>query len=78
MTYARDDIPARVAVTAVDEARRRDLSDDVVVELTGNVPSSSIPAILGRLFVPHGRPEAMSILLATNMIQVGRSTPASG
>jgi hypothetical protein len=78
VTYARDDIPARVSVIAVDEARRRDLSDDVVVELTGNVPSSSIPGILGRLFVPHGRPEAISILLATNMIQVGIDVPRLG
>ena len=78
VTYARDDIPARVAVIAADEARRRDLSDDVVVELTGNVPSSSIPAILGRLFIPQGMPEAISILLATNMIQVGIDVPRLG
>ncbi len=78
VTYARDDIPARVGVIAADEARRRDLTDDVVVELTGNVASAGIPGILGRLFVPHGDAEAISILLATNMIQVGIDVPRLG
>ncbi|HWP00629.1 MAG TPA: helicase-related protein [Methylococcus sp.] len=78
VTYARDDIPARVAVIARDEARMRDLGDDAVVELTGNVPSAAIPGILSRLFARHDQPDAISILLATNMIQVGIDVPRLG
>src|SRR5205823_2565518 len=48
VTFARDDIPARVEIVAVDEKRRRRLRDTDVVELTSNIPSSSIPAILSR------------------------------
>ena len=58
VTYARDDIPARIGVIAADEARMRNLSDDVIVELTSNVPSGQIPGILARLFLAQGKREA--------------------
>lgn len=78
VTYARDDIPAWIEVVAEDEARRRRLPDDEVVELTSNVPSRQIPEILTRLGTSADKPGAISLLLATNMIQVGIDVPRLG
>jgi superfamily II DNA or RNA helicase len=49
-----------------------------VVELTSNVPSRSIPEILARLKAGPDDPGAISLLLATNMIQVGIDVPRLG
>ena len=78
VTYARDDIPARVKVIASDDRRLRRLTDDELLELTSNVPSSEIPARLERLFRTFSENGAVSLLMATNMIQVGIDVPRLG
>jgi hypothetical protein len=78
VTFARDDIPARIQAITTDELLRRHLPDHHVVELTSNIPSARIPAVLTRMSAPHGHPDAISMLLATNMIQVGIDVPRLG
>jgi hypothetical protein len=78
VTFARDDIPARIEVIQPDPARRRELKDDDVVELTSNVHSTQIPAILARMATPAVSADAIGLLLATNMIQVGIDVPRLG
>ena len=78
VTFARDDIPARVEVIQPDPERRRRLKDAEVVELTSNVPSKQIPAILTRMAVTADELDAIAMLLATNMIQVGIDVPRLG
>lgn len=78
VTFARDDIPARVEVIQPDPRRRRSLKDAELVELTSNVHSKQIPAILARMNVTADRPDAIAMLLATNMIQVGIDVPRLG
>jgi hypothetical protein len=78
VTFARDDIPARVEVIQPDPTRRRKLEDAEVVELTSNVHSTQIPAILSRMATPAADPDAIALLLATNMIQVGIDVPRLG
>jgi hypothetical protein len=78
VTFARDDIPARVEVIQPDPERRRRLKDAELVELTSNVHSKQIPAILARMNVTADRPDAIAMLLATNMIQVGIDVPRLG
>jgi hypothetical protein len=78
VTFARDDIPARVEVIQADPSRRRKLNDAEVVELTSNVHSRQIPSILARMSLTAGEADAISLLLATNMIQVGIDVPRLG
>jgi Helicase conserved C-terminal domain len=78
LTFARDDIPARIQVIEPDESRRRAVPDDTIEELTSNVSSARIPAILERMKARHDQSGALSMLLATNMIQVGIDVPRLG
>jgi superfamily II DNA/RNA helicase len=78
VTFARDDIPARVEVIQPNPERRRTLRDAEVVELTSNVSSRQIPSVLARMAVTADNPDAISLLLATNMIQVGIDVPRLG
>ena len=78
VTFARDDIPARVGVIAAVEDHRRRLGDAEVVELTSNIASSQITGILARMKATHQSGDAISLLLATNMIQVGIDVPRLG
>jgi ATP-dependent helicase YprA (DUF1998 family) len=78
VTFARDDIPARVEVIQADPGRRRKLNDAEVVELTSNVHSRQIPSILARMALAADEADAISLLLATNMIQVGIDVPRLG
>jgi ATP-dependent helicase YprA (DUF1998 family) len=63
------------AKSAEDYARRRDGEQQrrsfAVTELTSRVESSSIPEILKQLERRAGDPEAIDIVLASNMISVG-------
>jgi hypothetical protein len=71
VTFARDDIPAWIHVVAADPNRPRQLPDDAVLELTSNISSAQIPAILARLEIPATNPEAVGFVAATNMFSVG-------
>jgi hypothetical protein len=71
---ARDDIPARMRVIATSGQVRLLESSDDVVELTSNIGSSEIPKALELLERSHlnGQgPDAVSMAVCTNMIQVG-------
>ena len=78
VTFARDDIPARIQVISEVEDKRRLFNDHQVVELTSNIASAQIPAILRRMAEPNSKPDAIAMLLATNMIQVGIDVPRLG
>lgn len=78
VTFARDDIPARIQVIASAEDKVRKLIDHQVEELTSNIPSAQIPAILRRMGDTAGSRDAYSMVLATNMIQVGIDVPRLG
>jgi hypothetical protein len=71
ITLARDDIPAWIHMVAADPEVRRELHDDAVLELTGNVDSARIPASLDRLSTPYGQPGSVSFAACTNMLSVG-------
>jgi len=47
-------------------------------ELTSRKPSSEIPVILEQLNLPHGSPESVDVLLASNMLSVGVDIPRLG
>ena len=71
ITFARDDIPAWIHMVAADPENQRELHDDAVLELTGNVDSARIPASLDRLSTPHDDEDAVSFAACTNMLSVG-------
>jgi hypothetical protein len=78
VTFARDDIPAWIDVIATDQARRRRLDDENVLELTSNVSSPDIPRSLSRLFLRWDEPEHVALLACTNMLSVGVDVPRLG
>lgn len=69
-TRARDDVDARIGVIAPEDARRR-VSDEDVVELTGNVSNADIIELIDRMKVAPPSKSAISVLLSSNMISVG-------
>jgi hypothetical protein len=79
VTLARDDVPARAGVIAqsTDDVRSLE-SDEDLIELTSNVPSSQIPRNLETLMLEHGCRPAVSVVAATNMISVGVDVPRLG
>ncbi|MFF9900334.1 helicase-related protein [Streptomyces longispororuber] len=78
ITIARDDIPARLSHLTRDEALRRDLPDNSVVELTSNIPRAAQPRLLDRLGRPYTDQESISFLATTNMLSVGVDVPRLG
>lgn len=71
LTFARDDIPARIKVIASDQSKLRALSDDSVQELTSNVSGSRLNNMLERLKKKFDEPENISFLACSNMFSVG-------
>ncbi|MFH8563791.1 helicase-related protein [Streptomyces sp. NPDC017988] len=78
VTIARDDIPARLEHLTKDEARRRTLNDDSVVELTSNIPRAAQPRLLERLGKTFKERGSVSFLATTNMLSVGVDVPRLG
>ncbi|MEU1020708.1 helicase-related protein [Streptomyces sp. NPDC005904] len=78
VTIARDDIPARLEHLTKDEARRRKLDDDSVVELTSNIPRAAQPRLLERLGKRFKERGSVSFLATTNMLSVGVDVPRLG
>ncbi|MFD9885277.1 helicase-related protein [Streptomyces alboflavus] len=78
VTIARDDIPARLAHLTKDDARRRELPDDSVVELTSNIPRAAQPRLLERLGKSFKERGSVSFLATTNMLSVGVDVPRLG
>ncbi|KPC96825.1 helicase [Streptomyces sp. NRRL F-6602] len=78
VTIARDDIPARLEHLTRGDARRRELDDESVVELTSNIPRAAQPRLLERLGKTFADPESVSFLATTNMLSVGVDVPRLG
>jgi len=71
VTFARDDIPARIRVIARDDSKRRELQDLDVVELTSNLSDEQIPRVFNRLTRGPDEEGAVSLVACTNMFSVG-------
>jgi len=71
VSFSRDDIPARIKIIAQTEDIARKIEDEEVLELTSNISSWQIPAILKRMESRFDSTEAVSILACTNMLSVG-------
>jgi hypothetical protein len=71
MTFAADDIPARIKVIANDQAHLRELSEDNVAELTSNIDAPRLGGMLERLEHHVGEDGEVSFLACTNMLSVG-------
>lgn len=78
ITIARDDIPARLKHLTKDDAQRRKLDDDSVVELTSNIPRAAQPRLLERLGKSFKERGSVSFLATTNMLSVGVDVPRLG
>ncbi|KAB7757801.1 hypothetical protein MPHL43072_14340 [Mycolicibacterium phlei DSM 43072] len=65
----QDDVEERIDLLADDEATRRILNDPI--ELTSRASSVDIPGYLKRMRLAYPDPNALSVILATNMISVG-------
>ena len=78
VSFARDDIPARIKIIASTEAKARDIQDEQVLELTSNLNAGEIPASLARMDYRYDADGAVSILACTNMFSVGVDVPRLG
>src|SRR5690606_30109331 len=67
LTFANDDIPARIQVIGRDDNRLRALNADNIAELTSNVEASSLTDILDRLNRKAWEDRNISFLACTNM-----------
>ncbi len=65
----QDDVQEQIALLAHDHATRRELKEPL--ELTSRRSSSEIPLALKQLAVEFPDPNALDVVLATNMISVG-------
>lgn len=78
VTLAHDDIPARLSVIAQAEDGVRRLTDDDIVELTGNIPAAEIPRNIELLKRSRAEGGAVSFVASTNMLSVGVDVPRLG
>lgn len=69
MTLARDDIPARAEIIAIDQSKL--IKDPNVEELSANVKGTRIPEVLQLLETPVRGSSGVHVLACTNMISVG-------
>ena len=65
----QDDVEERIELLAPDEDSARPLNDPI--ELTSRASSVDIPGYLKRMRVGYPDPDALDVILATNMISVG-------
>lgn len=78
VTFARDDIPSRMAFYASSKEVRREMSADGVVELTSNVGDRELTRTLARLAAPAGSSNGVDFVASTNMLSVGVDVPRLG
>ncbi len=64
-----NDVEDRLKLIAPDQATRRQV--DKVIEMTSREPSSEIPGHLSQMAKAYPHPDALDVVLATNMISVG-------
>jgi hypothetical protein len=78
VSFARDDIPARIKIISSAAEKNRNIYDENIIELTSNLSAAEIPASLARMDIKYGNPECVSILACTNMLSVGVDIPRLG
>jgi ATP-dependent helicase YprA (DUF1998 family) len=66
----QDDVTDRMKLLA-REARASQRAIDNRIELTSREPSANIPDYLRRMSIQHPDPDALDVIIATNMISVG-------
>jgi hypothetical protein len=66
----QDDVSDRMTLLATDSGTAKRAIDERI-ELTSREPSGDIPIHLRRMAVCHPSPDALDVILATNMISVG-------
>jgi len=71
LRLVEDDIVQRMEYLAERRGRQAREIKNENRELTSRIASSKIPEVLKQLEIPAGEPEAIDVLLATNMISVG-------
>lgn len=71
LRLVEDDIVQRIEYLANRRGQQAREIKNENRELTSRIASSKIPEILKQLEIPAGSPEAIDVLLATNMISVG-------
>ena len=76
MLQVHDDVVDRIGVLAGD-APSHDISDRIV-EMTSRIESGEIPARLAEMEETASRERALDVVLATNMISVGRRRRSPG
>jgi hypothetical protein len=78
VSFARDDIPARMKIIAKTQDQIRQIYDEDVLELTSNLSAAEIPESLNRMGIKFDQNGAISILTCTNMFSVGIDVPRLG
>lgn len=78
LTFASDDIPARIQVIGRDQSSLRDLSGEKVAELTSNIDSRELGNVLNRLNLRAYEEGSIGFLACTNMLSVGVDVPRLG
>lgn len=78
VSFARDDIPARMKIIASADERLREIFDDDILELTSNLNAAEIPESLKRMEYSYDHPNSVSIVACTNMLSVGVDVPRLG
>jgi len=71
LTFARDDIPARIKVIARDLDNLRDILGDRTEELTSNIGGYKLSDMLNRLNLRCDQQDSISFLACSNMFSVG-------
>lgn len=71
LRLVEDDIVQRMEYLAERRGKQARKIQNENRELTSRIASSKIPEVLKQLEIPVGEPEAIDVLLATNMISVG-------
>jgi hypothetical protein len=73
LLQVRDDVPDRMQVLASRQGPGMDarIQDPQLIELTSRESSASIPGHLARMALDMDDPDALDVILATNMISVG-------
>lgn len=77
LVLMQDDVPVSVGQLA-DRRQEPPRRMEVPAELTSRIPSSEIRGMLARLNTSVGDPQAIDLLLASNMMSVGMDIPRLG
>jgi len=71
LAFIRDDIPARIRVICLDQAKQRELKDENCDELTSNIHANRLSRMLDNLSHRYNEEGCPAFLACTNMFSVG-------